>query len=272
MTVGQINLTNVQKTCLPTLYGKALDARVKDSILGDTLADQAVQQMDFDFSTLRLPKAASISLPVRAKQLDGWTREFIVANPHCIVLHLGCGLDTRVYRVDPPTSVDWYGVDMPEVIELRQQLYPKRRHYKMVSSSITKRSWLDHIPTDRPVIVVAEGLVMHVPTVELLRLFNRITTRFPSGEFIFDVYSELTARLITLGSKFTGAPAHLHWGLPKALADNVPSLRLVDAVPYLTLPDLVTRLAHTPLSRAYFRAIDAGFTKKSIQHMRYEFG
>jgi O-methyltransferase involved in polyketide biosynthesis len=67
---------------------------------------------------LKLPSGAAISLPVRAKHLDGWTREFLAAHPRSTVLHLGCGLDTRVYRVDPPAGARWYDVDLPAVIEL----------------------------------------------------------------------------------------------------------------------------------------------------------
>jgi O-methyltransferase involved in polyketide biosynthesis len=29
------------------------------------------------------------------------------------VLHLACGLDTRVHRLDPPSSVRWFDVDYP---------------------------------------------------------------------------------------------------------------------------------------------------------------
>lgn len=271
MSAGHIKLTKVQKTCLPTLYGKALDARTANPILGDTLADEAVRQMDFDFTTLRLPKAAAVSVPVRAKQLDGWTREFLAAHPRCTVLHLGCGLDTRVYRIDPSAEVRWYDVDMPDVIELREQLYPGRENYEMIDSSITEPSWLDRVSADRPVLVVAEGLVMHVPTADMVALFQRIMARFASGQFIFDVYGQSTARVITWASRFLTTPVRLYWGLPQALANEIADLRLADTVPYLTLPELVARLARNPLTRAYFRAVEAGFTRKSILHMRYQF-
>lgn len=132
------------------MYGKALDARTSDPILGDTLADKAVSRLDFDFASLKLPKGASVSLPVRAKHLDDWTREFVAANPECTVLHLGCGLDTRVYRVDPPASVRWYDVDLPEMINLRERLYPERPGYELVASSVTDPALLHGFrPTGR---------------------------------------------------------------------------------------------------------------------------
>lgn len=271
MTRDLIHLTAVQKTGLTTLYGKALDARVPAPILGDTLADQAVGQLDFDFATLKMPKAAMISLPVRAKQLDGWTAEFVADHPTSTVLHLGCGLDTRAFRVDPPETVAWYDIDLPEMVDLRRQLYPERPGYHLVSASVTDPAWLPTIPADHPVLVVAEGLVMHVPTPDMVNLFQRITERFPGGAAIFDVYSALTARIISWGSKFGGTPIHLHSGLPQALAAQAPAMRVAESVPYLTLPDLVDHLNRNAFERGYFRLIQAGWTKHSILHLRYRF-
>ena len=75
------------------------------------------------------------------------------------VLHLGCGLDSRVFRIDPPATVRWYDVDLPDVIDLRRRLYPERHDYELIATSVTDLRWLDGIPADRPVLVVAEGLV-----------------------------------------------------------------------------------------------------------------
>lgn len=271
VTVGQGQLTNVQKTALMTMYGKALDARVRDSILGDTMAEAAVRKMDFDFTTLNLAKGAEISLPMRAKQLDGWTREFLAAHPDAIVLHLGCGLDTRVYRVDPSPDVRWYDIDLPEIIELRRQLYPERAGYEMLSGSITDPGWIERLATDRPVIAVGEGLVMHVPTAEVVALFKRIMDAFPRGEFAFDVYAASTAKVITLATKVSRTPVQLHSGLPQALRAEVPDLKLTDSVPFLTLPDLVSRMSGNAVARLFYRAVEAGFMKDSILHLRYRF-
>lgn len=271
MTFDDQRLTGAEKTALLTLYGKALDARSSDPILGDTMADQAVRAMDFDFKSLKLPSGAATSLPVRAKHLDDWNREFLAAHPKSTVLHLGCGLDTRVYRVDPPAGARWYDVDLPAVIELRQELYPPRADYELVGASVIDPTWLHRIAGDRPVLVVAEGLVMHVPTAELVALFRRITEKFPSGQVVLDVYSASTARFIMWSSRFGRTRVNLHWGLPAALKREVPTLHLIDSVPYLTLPDLVSRLGRSAFSRAYFCAVAAGFMRNSMLHLRYQF-
>jgi O-methyltransferase involved in polyketide biosynthesis len=189
MEPGKVRLTKEKETYLITLYGKALDSRTENPILGDTFADAVVRKIDFDFEKLKSPKGAEVSLPVRAKHFDQWTREFLAAHPASTVLNLGCGLDSRVFRIDPPPGVRWYDVDLPDVIDLRKQLYPECHDCVLISSSVTDPGWLDGIPADRPVIVVAEGLLQYLSEHEVIALFSRITGKFPGGQIIFDAYS-----------------------------------------------------------------------------------
>ena len=272
----RVRLTSEKETYLSTLYGKALDSRVEDTILGDTFADEAVRRIDFDFEKLKLAKDGAITLPMRAKHLDLWTREFLAANPESTVLHLGCGLDSRAYRIAPPATVRWYDVDLPDVIELRRRLYPERHDYEVIATSVTDLRWLDGIPADRPVIVVAEGLVEYLPEKDVVALFNRITEQFPSGQIIFDAYSRLTVRLITLRSKptATGTSVFLPWGIddPRDLEKQVPRLRLVTAVSFLTMPEPVKLLLHSRAQAMLYRMLERfEWYRRSMQHLRYEF-
>ena len=75
--------------------------------------------IDYDFDKLT-GFGDRIMMPLRARQYDEWLREFLAAHRDAVVLNLGCGLDTRVSRIDPPTSVRWFDIDFPEVIDLRR--------------------------------------------------------------------------------------------------------------------------------------------------------
>ena len=228
-------------------------------------------------------KAARSRSRSRAKHLDGWTREFLAAHPAATVLHLGCGLDSRVFRIDPSATVRWYDVDLPEVIELRRQLYPQRHDYELIASPVTDLHWLDGIPGDRPALAVAEGLVEYLPEGEAVALFTRITRQFPSGEIIFDAYSRLTVSLLNLAiklSRLRAKPAAgeagvaLPWGIddPHDLEREVPRLRLEEAVPFLTMPELVERLSRSKAQRRLTEAMGRfGWYRRSMQHYRYGF-
>ena len=49
----------------------------------------------------------------------------------------------------------------------------------MIGTSVTDPQWLNQIPADRPVLLVAEGLVAYIAEEEVMKLFNRITEKFP---------------------------------------------------------------------------------------------
>lgn len=198
---------------LATLYGRALDARSADPILGDSLSAEAIDKINFDPTKTGLRPGDHYAVVMRAEFLDGWTREFLAEHPTATVLHLGCGLDTRVWRVKPGPRIGWYDIDLPDVIKIRREVYGDRPGSTMIAASVADPSWLDQVPQDRPVLVVAEGLTMYLTEVDGQALIRRIVDAFPSGQLIFDGFSRLGIRLQRFNGAVHRAGATLHWGI-----------------------------------------------------------
>jgi len=116
-------------------------------------------------------------------------RRFVARHPDAVGLDLGAGLDTRVFRIDPPAGVDWYDVDFPEVIAARRQLVPERAHAHGVGADLTDPDWLDAIPGDRPAVIVADGLMAFLTQDDMIALVNRLIGHFLSGEVAFNGYT-----------------------------------------------------------------------------------
>ena len=224
----KVHLTREKATLLITLYAKAEESRLPDSLLQDRYAAEAVARIDHDFSALRMRRDEMIGLAMRAYSLDGWVREFIAAHPGATVLHLGCGLDSRVFRVDPPADVSWFDVDYPDVIALRRALYPSRPGYALIGSPLSDLGWLAQIPTDKPALVVAEGLFLYLQEEEVLQLMRVVTTQFPTGEIAFDAYNRLGLALARRNRMFRATGAVMRWSLenPQNLEAQVPGMRL----------------------------------------------
>src|SRR5690349_17018397 len=113
---------------LATFYAKAVDADLPQPILGDQLAKEIAQRIDYDWKQTSITPANSPAVTTRSAHFDRWVRQFLAVRPEAVVLHLGCGLDGRVFRVDPGPGVEWYDVDYPDVADLRSRLYPTREH------------------------------------------------------------------------------------------------------------------------------------------------
>ncbi len=217
MSTGRehIELTEEKATALVTLFARARQSRSSRPVLADPWAEQALERIDYPFERLAGGEWRDRLLAARARQLDAWTREFLAEHPRATVLHLGCGLDSRVFRVEPPAGVRWLDVDYPETIELRRRLYPEPPgDYRMVGASLTDPVWLDSVLAQSPVLVVAEGVFMYLPEAALASLLRRIVGHFSSGRLAFDVHSRRIVRLQELTRKSVhDTGARFRWGM-----------------------------------------------------------
>jgi methyltransferase (TIGR00027 family) len=238
----KISLTGVSETMLITLAGRAEDSRKPNSILHDTWAADAFDQLDYTWKRTRLDKGFYATNLLRGRLFDTWTTEFLNANPEATVLHLACGLDSRAFRVNWGPGVRWVDVDMPEVVALREKVMPSpsslRGDYKLVASSVTESAWLEDIPADRPTVVVMEGLLPYLGEDGVKQLLQRICDRFPSGQLMFDVAGSFLLRIQALNRPISRTGAIMTFGLdnPSELSAMVPKLEVMKSLRVGELP------------------------------------
>lgn len=189
MSVTIPALTPMEETLYLTLSGRALDFRLPRPVLGDALADEVIRALGYDASMYRMTVSPVLGIALRAKMLDDVVRQFIARHPDTIGLDLGAGLDSRACRLDLPATVDWYDVDFPAVADARRVLLPERPHTHTIGADLTDPQWLDTVPNDRPVVIVADGLMAFLADDDAAVLMRRLADHFPSGELAFNAYT-----------------------------------------------------------------------------------
>jgi O-methyltransferase involved in polyketide biosynthesis len=160
------------------------------------MADEILTKVGYDLARfpalhtkLLDPKSRVFDIAVRAKRFDEVVCRFVARHPDAVVLDLGAGLDGRMFRIGPPATVDWYDVDFPNVVALRPQLLPQSTNAHTVGADLTDPDWLEDIPTDRPAVIVADGLAAFLTEDGFVSLLNRLARHFPSGELAFNLYT-----------------------------------------------------------------------------------
>jgi len=191
MGIALTELTPVERTAFVTQYARALDSRWPRPILGDTLADEIVGKIDYDFAALGVPSSAVRQTALRAKMLDDRARNFVAEHPDAVIVDLGAGLGTGMLRVAPPVTVDWYNVDLPNVIALRDEVVPAGGHAYSVAASLADDGWADSIPADRPTMLIADGLLAFLSEPVIVKLFRGIPEHFRSGELALNDYGRV---------------------------------------------------------------------------------
>jgi O-methyltransferase involved in polyketide biosynthesis len=191
MGIATTQLTPIEQTAFLTVYARALDSRWRRPILGDRLADEVVGKIDYDFGGLGVQASVVCQTALRAKMLDDRVRDFTHKHHDAVVVDLGAGLDSGFYRVDPPPSVDWYSVDLPGILALRDEALPTKPHSHSVPVSLAEKHWPETIPSDRPTMLIADGLFAFLSEPVIVAIFRRITEHFSTGEFAFNDYGRI---------------------------------------------------------------------------------
>jgi O-methyltransferase involved in polyketide biosynthesis len=208
---------SVVETLFITLYIRAMESQRPDALLKDEKAVALVSQIDYDFSRIkqvRMDEDDKLTIILRNREFDRYARDFLARYPDAVVVHLGCGLDTRFERVDNG-QVEWYDLDIAEVIALRQKyLGGEGGRYHHLACSAFDRAWFERVKDQgQHFLFIAEGVLMYFPEAQVKALILALRDLFPGGEFVFDAFSPYLVRMNNLRFKFTHYGAMYHWGL-----------------------------------------------------------
>lgn len=255
-------MDSVNKTLYIPLYGKALVSR-KGILLKDPKAEEIWQAEGFALKGKSKSKWLAYYMGMRSAVFDRWLREKMEEFPDAVILHLGCGMDSRVLRVGTPDHL-WFDVDFPEVIAERKRYYQETEAYTMIASDLRDPAWLQKMPRDRPAIAVMEGVSMYLSPVELETLAARFREQFPGVHLLMDCYSEFAAKASKYKNPINDVGVTEVYGL-----DDPCSLGITFRKEHDLTPDhLIGQLNGT--ERAIFQTVFAGSFAKKLYRL-YEF-
>ena len=174
------------------LWARAEESERRDAIIKDPLAQELVSKIGLDVSVYKKEWMTQLVVAIRTEILDRETRIFIDKHPGAMVINLGCGLDTRFFRVDDG-SLRWYDLDLPDAINVRREFFAETGRYRMLARSVFDYSWVSDISRSResgePVLIIAEGLLMYFPESQVKELLSVLSTAFPGVEMLLETMS-----------------------------------------------------------------------------------
>lgn len=149
-------MNEVNKTLYIPLYGKAYVSR-RGLFLADKKAEEIWEQEGFPLKGKSRSKWLAFYIGIRAAVFDDWLRRQMDLAPDAVILHIGCGLDSRVLRVGSRNR-KWYDIDFPDVIAERTRFFPPLPGYDMMAGDAGDPGFLNAIARDVPAIVIMEGI------------------------------------------------------------------------------------------------------------------
>ena len=186
-------MNNVNKTLYIPLYGKSFVSK-KGIILKDEKAEEIWEKEQFSLKGRSKSKYLAYYMGMRSRVFDDWVKVKMEEDSEVIVIHLGCGLDSRVLRVDAENHL-WFDLDFPEVIEERKVFYSENQNYKMLEGDVRTDSWLKNLPKCKKAIILMEGISMYLTLDEIKNLVSNLKSRFGQFSLLMDCYSVFAAKM-----------------------------------------------------------------------------
>ncbi len=197
---------------------------------------------------------------MRSAVIDSWVFEKLSEKPESLVLHIGCGLDSRIERVKAPFE-KWFDVDFPEVMEVRREYFSETEKYKMLGASASETEWIQNLPDSNNTVVVLEGISMYLSEKTIKNLFAAVSEKFPCAEIIMDVYTEKAVKASKIKNPIKEVGALPSFGVDDALVFESGKVKFSEEIE-MTPEEKTEELSG--FEKAFFKKMFAGKFAKSL--------
>lgn len=179
-------MNSINKTLYIPLYGKSYVSK-KGVILQDTKAEYIWEKEKIPLEGKSRSKWLAYFMAMRSKVFDEWVKAQIKNTYETVVIHIGCGMDSRVERVNADCL--WYDVDFPNVISTREKYYNQTDTYKMIPTDAKNTNWITALQ-GKNAIVIFEGISMYIGFSDMQNILKKLTSQFDSVKILMDCYTE----------------------------------------------------------------------------------
>ena len=258
-------MNNVNKTLYIPLYGKAYVSK-KGIILNDKKAEKIWAAEGFELKGKSKSKWLAYYMGMRSRVFDEWLLEEMKKDSAAVVLHIGCGMDSRVLRVGTDGH-QWYDIDFPSVIEERKKYYAEDDCYHIIEADVRQQNWLDAVPKAKHAIIVMEGVSMYFKPQELKVVLEQISSHFEMVNLLMDCYTTMAAKASKYKNPINDVGVTQVYGLdePKALECNgLTFIKEHDMTPDVYINEL------EGVEKAIFKKLYSGGIAKKMYRM-YEY-
>lgn len=258
-------MNEVNKTLYIPLYGKSYVSK-KGIILKDSKAEEIWDKVQFKLKGKSKSKWLAYYMGIRAAVFDSWLMEKMKEKSDYVVLHIGCGMDSRILRVDT-NNYHWYDVDFPDVIIERKKYFSEDDFYHMLDGDVRNIDWLNSVPKTKNAIVVLEGVSMYLTNEELKTLLFNLSSHFENINVLMDCYSLFAAKMSKIKNPVNDVGVTKVFGLddPNLIVSNdISFIREYEMTPAKYIDEL------KGFEKVIFKKLYAGSFSKKLYKL-YEF-
>lgn len=167
-SAGQIS--HVSDTALMVAACRAHETELEDAFVRDPFAAKlAGERGKAILDAMPFSQILRFGLAIRTRLLDDLLLEALAACPIATVLSVGCGLDTRPWRLDLASDLRWIDVDFADMLDYKDELMsgemPSCRRERLAAdvNDAVQRHVIYKAAAADPALMITEGLLMYLP-------------------------------------------------------------------------------------------------------------
>jgi len=219
-------VSNVSDTARWVAVYRAWESARPDALFDDPYAKSLAGERGEAIAKL-MPGQARSGWPMvaRTKIIDDLVQTRVAQGCDCVV-NLAAGLDTRPYRLELPQSLRWIEVDLPALIEEKEELLLDARprcQLRRIKVDLTETdarvaALEDAVKPSTHVLVLTEGLLVYLDDVQVRDLSRDIAALAGVRGWILDLGSPAILEMMRKGMGATLANAPLKFAPENGVA------------------------------------------------------
>ena len=196
-----MDLSDVSRTAILTLLGHVVASEKDNIVFNDPMAVLCLEMLvaiasaDEKKWIIRQKRMLNTfdarAMARRVETFDNIANLFISNHPKCTVINLGCGFDTRFWRIENK-DCRYIEIDFPEVVALKRELLKYQLGYELIGCSVLDPSWIDKVITNgnSNFLLLAEGLFMFLAERDVKNLLQLLAQKLIRSQLVVEMAQE----------------------------------------------------------------------------------
>ena len=258
MSASGSEITHVSDTALMVAACRAHETELEDAFVRDPFAARlAGERGHAILNAIPYGAIMRIGLAIRTRFIDELLLETLRANPISTVLSVGCGLDTRPWRLNLSPTLRWIEIDFAAILDYKDRLMSgetpscRRERLEVDLNHAAQRRVMYEAAGRAPTLMMTEGLLMYLPAATVEALAAESGQQSGVRHWISDITTSAFSRTLGGGT------------------DTMQSIRHVQAPDSLKGEQILEVLQHygwkTSMMRSYIT--DVGCVRERVQRM-----
>lgn len=204
---GMSTIEHVSDTALMVAACRALESEAADGFVHDQFAARLAGERGMAILRgLARPEWMRFGIGVRSRFLDELLLEILASETIETVVSMGCGLDTRPWRLELSPDLTWIEVDFADILDYKDALMsgetPRCRRERLtadLNDAAQRRSVYATVGVG-PAVMITEGLLMYLPAATVEALSSESWRQSGIAHWISDVSTSAFAKAIGMDS------------------------------------------------------------------------